>query len=460
VQRLFAIAWLTWKAAFRFRLFLVVAVLLLGAVVGLPLLIKDDGTARGFTQILLTYTLGAITALLGLSTLWLACGTLARDIEECQMQVVAVKPIARWQIWLGKWLGIMSLNVALLSLSGGSVYVLLQWRSGHLPPSEQEILRNEVLVARGSVKPESYDKKIDAETEAQLKERLQKNPGLKADWKEVRQQIRESLKAQYQLVPPGYPHEWKLDLGMARHFLKGKPLYLRIKFNAADKSTTGTYTGIWRVGVPRKTQLWQSEPMSLASDTFHEFQIEPYFDDQGILTIGFGNLNSTALLFPLEDGMEVLYPEGGFGLNFIRGLGIILCWMGLLAALGLASASFLSFPVAAFLSLGVLTLALSSSTMANAVSEGTLMGYNDHADKLGHSPMDTVFIPVFRGVLDVINLAKDFSPIDSLSTGRSITWTELGKAIAQIVVLLGGILALFGIVAFNRRELATAQGNQ
>jgi len=30
MQPLLAIAWLTWKAAFRFRLFLVVAVLLLG----------------------------------------------------------------------------------------------------------------------------------------------------------------------------------------------------------------------------------------------------------------------------------------------------------------------------------------------------------------------------------------------------------------------------------------------
>ena len=89
------------------------------AVVGLPLLIKDDGTARGFTQILLTYTLSAITGLLGLSTLWLSCGTLARDIEECQIQVVATKPIARWQIWLGKWLGIVTLNAALLAISGG-----------------------------------------------------------------------------------------------------------------------------------------------------------------------------------------------------------------------------------------------------------------------------------------------------------------------------------------------------
>src|SRR5476649_2632574 len=100
MQRILAIAWLTWKAALRFKLFLVIAVLLILAVVGLPLVIKDDGTAQGFTQIILTYTLSAITALLGLSTLWLSCGTLARDIEECQIQVVATKPIARWQIWI------------------------------------------------------------------------------------------------------------------------------------------------------------------------------------------------------------------------------------------------------------------------------------------------------------------------------------------------------------------------
>src|ERR1035441_9788711 len=145
MQRIFAIAWLTWKAALRFRLFLVIAVLLLAAVVGLPILIKDDGTARGFTQILLTYTLSTITGLLGLSTLWLSCGTLARDIEECQIQVVATKPIARWQIWLGKWLGIVTLNAVLLGISGGCVFGLLQWRAGKLPAAEQKILREQVL---------------------------------------------------------------------------------------------------------------------------------------------------------------------------------------------------------------------------------------------------------------------------------------------------------------------------
>jgi hypothetical protein len=147
-------------------------------------------------------------------------------------------------------------------------------------------------------------------------------------------------------------------------------------------------------------------------------------------------------------------------LNFVRGLGIIFCWMAVLAALGLAAASFLSFPVAAFLSLGLLTMVLSSGTLANVVSEGTIMGYDSEHGIKGESVVDAVVVPTFKAILRVINLAKDFSPIDSLSTGRSITWAQLGLAFSQIVLLLGGLLSLFGIVVFTRRELATAQGTQ
>src|SRR5450756_968040 len=176
MQRIFAITGLTWKAALRFKLFLVIAALLILAVVGLPVVIRDDGTAQGFTQIILTYTLSAITALLGISTLWLSCGTLARDIEECQIQVVATKPIARWQIWLGKWLGIVTLNVALLAISGGCVFALLQWRAGKLPAEEQAVLREQVLVARGSAKEANNDAEITAEAERILQERLKNSP--------------------------------------------------------------------------------------------------------------------------------------------------------------------------------------------------------------------------------------------------------------------------------------------
>jgi hypothetical protein len=460
VQRIFAIAGLTWKAAFRFRLFIVVAALLLASVVALPLLIKDDGTARGFTQILLTYTLTTISALLGISTLWLACGTLARDIEECQMQVVAVKPIARWQIWLGKWIGLMSLNAALLALAGGSVYALLQWRATRLPPEQQEVLRREVLVARGSARMQKPDSEIELVTENELRERLKKNPITQADLNEVRKQIREQLKAELQIVAPNNPKQWEINLGPVKNLPRDRPLQLRVKFNAADQSTTGTFTGLWAIGSPSKPPIVRLEPMSLAPDTFHEFDIPPNFDEQGKLIITFFNANNRALLFPLEDGIEVLYREGSFALNYARGLAIIFCWMSLLAALGLAAASFLSFPVAAFVALSVMVLVLASGTLSNAVSEGTIANYNAEKGTKGFTPADVVVIPVFKAVLTVINLAKNFSPIDSLSTGRSITWSQLGLAAGQIILLLGGILAIFGMWVFTRRELATAQGTQ
>jgi hypothetical protein len=279
MQRILAITWLTWKAALRFRLFLVIAALLILAVVGLPLVIKDDGTARGFTQIILTYTLSAITALLGFSTLWLSCGTLARDIEECQIQVVATKPIARWQIWIGKWLGIVSLNAALLAISGGCVLGLLEWRATKLPAAEQKILREQVLVARGSAKPRKYDAEIEAETELVLQNRLKSSPELarSADLPEVRQQIREQVKGDLQLVPPGYTRSWQVDLGFAKNYLHDKPMQLRVKFNSANQSLSGTFLLAWQVGDADSTNYWQSDTMSVAKDTFYEFRFRPIF---------------------------------------------------------------------------------------------------------------------------------------------------------------------------------------
>jgi len=107
----------------------------------------------------------------------------------------------------------------------------------------------------------------------------------------------------------------------------------------------------------------------LAPDTFHEFEIPAnLFDENGVLTIAFANPNNTWLLFPLDDGLEVLYREGGFGLNYARGLGDYFLLDG---AAGGESAwrrrvSY-SFPVAAFFSLSLLKVALVEQRASNVV---------------------------------------------------------------------------------------------
>jgi len=283
-------------------------------------------------------------------------------------------------------------------------------------------LHSQVLIARGSAKPDDVMKKIEEHAAKILADRLSKTQITKADLPDVKRQIVEQVKADYQLVAPGTGKPWRIKLGAAAKSLENEPLQLRIKFNTAQKSLTGSYLGLWQVGDPPNTKsVWRSEPMSLAPDTFHEIDIPPgLIDTNGVLTVIFANPNSSALLFPIEDSMEVLYRDGGFGMNFVRGLAIIFCWMALLAAIGLASASFLGFSVAALWSLTVLVVALSSGTLANVVSEGTIDASSE-GDRSSLVVLDKVIVPVFRVALNVINFARDYSPIDSLSTGRTIT---------------------------------------
>jgi len=469
MKKILAIAWLTWKAAFRFKLVAVLLTMMIFTVVVLPVIIKDDGTARGFVQILLTYTLTVIAGLLGLCTLWIACGTLARDIEECQIQLVATKPISRWQIWIGKWVGIILLNTAILTITGILLLGLFYWRASKLDSKQQHILFNEVLVARQEVKPQYPIKELEQQAQQLLKERL----GLlqytnldKIDIQAVRREILEQLKADYQLVPPmtlsspGY-RRWDLNLGINPAKIKGKPLYIRTKFYAGNAAFSGTVTAMWQAGVPGTAKIWRSEPMSLAPDTFHEIEIPPdLFDKNGDITVVFINLSDVPLIFPMEDGIELLYPAGSFVWNFARGLGIILCWMALLAALGLATASYLSFPVAAFVAMAALVLAFSTGIMTTAISEGILSKYDEQTHQFIPSILDIIFIPLFKAILAVVSPVKQFSPIDKLTTGRLITWAELAQAILIVVALVGGLLAVVGNYLFYKRELAAGEATK
>ena len=74
--------------------------------------------------------------------------------------------------------------------------------------------------------------------------------------------------------------------------------------------------------------------------------------------------------------------------------------------------------------------------------------------------IDNIILPLFRVMLKVFKTVEGFSPVDALSTGRSISWEQLGLAFAQIVLLMSGLLCALGVLIFNRRELASAQASQ
>lgn len=456
--KIFVISKLTRKAAFRYKIVFVMIILLILCVLLLPAIIKHDGTARGMVQIVLAYTLTLVTLLMGIMTLWLGAATLAKDIEEATIQLVDVKPIPRWQIWIGKLIGILQINGILLIIAGLVIYVQLLWRTNLMPQSEQQVLKDEVFVARSSVKPSLPD--ITERVEMALKARLAQEPDLanEVDIRELKKLITEQVKATFEIIPPGYARRWIINMGKRWTKINETPLYLRVKFYAAQRSPRQTFLVEWRIGPPGAPNLYQ-ELRSHAPESYQEFRIPAgLIDNQGRLIVEARNPNEITLSFPLEDGIEVLYKEGGFILNYIRGLFIIFCWLTLIGAIALACGSYLSFPTATFATISLLFIAFSTGTINYIIETGSIIGINPNTGRVDNPTFfDHAIVSFFKGLLFLINLVRGFSPIDYLSTGRSIGWGLMLQAFIQIVMVVGGIFAIIGICSFQRRELATAQ---
>ena len=75
-------------------------------------------------------------------------------------------------------------------------------------------------------------------------------------------------------------------------------------------------------------------------------------------------------------------------------------------------------------------LVLSSGTIESVVSSGRYFTYSGvKKGPTAPSLLDKTIVQGFKGILVLVDMVKDFSPVDALSRGRSITWGELGRAV-------------------------------
>lgn len=501
----------TLKAAIRYRFVVAMAVALLVIVFGIPLLLKSDGTAKGTVQLVLTYTLGSTTALLGIASLWMGCGTLAREIEDNVMQMVAVKPVARWRVWLGKWLGIMLLNAALMVPTGLAIFFLINARanSSELDEFEKAKLQNEVLVSRSSVREPKRDFSISRQraydyallvaegktqyTEAEqalrmsvtnpehilsfrpeyprLVEQSRNDPSavvlaeVLAKLEELERNAVRISKASFEIILPGQSQFWEFQIDPdIVDEVNQKPIYLRFKFNADDEYDPKSHTLWFSIG-EGTNKRWPPEgtfkEMKRGSSAFHEEQlpigIVPDKGPQnGLVRVHFMNQNSERpIIFLMEDGPMILYHDGGFGMNLFRGLLTIFFWLGLISAIGLMASSFLSFPVATFMSLGILLISASTGTLEQIIDEGGITGINHETGRKDESSMlDGAAIFFAKGAVTITTSIWGYSPVDSLSDGRTIKWTTLLSAFVWIILVMGGLVMAVGAYMFHRKELA------
>ena len=85
----------------------------------------------GVMTLMVLYAGSMMTSLMAALT---SCDTLAGEIESCTIHAIATKPVCRWCLVLGKWLGfIWLLTLYVLFIEGGTIAI--SWiESRHLPP--------------------------------------------------------------------------------------------------------------------------------------------------------------------------------------------------------------------------------------------------------------------------------------------------------------------------------------
>lgn len=142
--------------------------LLGGALVGLPFVMEGDGTLAGRIRTLLSYGTVATGVLLSLLTIFLAAGVVNSDVRTKSVFIVATKPLARWQYVLGRWLGLVAFNAALLLVASVITYAFAQYLRGRadlaLNPNDPtsvagdlRTVETEIFSARRKVLPVAPD---------------------------------------------------------------------------------------------------------------------------------------------------------------------------------------------------------------------------------------------------------------------------------------------------------------
>jgi len=464
MKKIWAIARVTIRQCIRMRVAVVLILFLLIMVPALPFLLKAPGSLLDRMRVIVTYCMYLIILLMSLLTVFLSCGALADEVKGKQIFMLDPKPISRWQILLGKWLGVMMLNAALLLVMGGALYGILRYlgRAGS-PRTVADTMakleiQNTMLVARGSMRPEIPD--IEEKVTEVLKEREQQGMTVSTRteaWH--RKGIRRWLVHRGFRLPPHHPHKWVIT-GLPTDMKPTDWITIRFKHWSSDKwrgVAHRTIPGEWTIGVKEEGRVLVKKTIAAPSGTFNDFPIPAAaVSRSGTLTIRYVNVHHNpdrVARFPYDEGLEILYPVRSLELNFAVGLGLIFLWTGFLSILGLAAASFLGFPVATFFSLVVLGISLSIPLWED-LSEDVFILEAARPPGSVEQEMDVRVQNILKKALYLFPDFRRYNPIASLVEGRVIPKERFLSGVGLLIIIRGGLLAALGGYLFYRRELA------
>jgi hypothetical protein len=345
-----------------------------------------------------------------------------------------------------------------------------------LMSDDRRILENEVLVARRSVEPEqpTLADAMDLDpfmrrVNAVIERREQNEPGFRRTDEtvaEVAEQVyNEEFMPALRAIPRGGARQFVFEgLGEAREQGEDLELTLRYRIQAGSNDPSLIYRLGFRINGepyprsnlnPAERQTTRDGVQQVALDAMQRLNF-PAFEvaDDGTVELVVFNFPDNPFTASFEPGdLQVLYPVGGYELNFAKAVVVMWIKLGFIAAVAITASTFLSFPVAVLMSIVVLFAAESAGFLSSSLDNFGALTDDDDV-----RPFRLVVRFVAMPIAWFFESYAQMKPVERLTTGRVLGWGDFGFALGWILAWTAAVLAA-GVAIFRKRELAIYSGS-
>ena len=452
MRSIWAVAKNTIAQALRMKVAVLIILLLLVMLPLMAMITEGDGTLKGKLQTFVSYGLSLMSLMLCMFTITISSYILANDIKRKHIFLVVTKPVRRFQIICGKFLGVVLLDIFLLAIFAVMIYsgTKLIPRLSGAGDAEKALVQRQFFTARKELTSYVDEKKLDT-LAMQVYMRLEKVNQLPETMtkKQVLKELRNQEVLKSRAVEVGTEKAWVFDnVGL---LAEGETLFVQFKYEAAVTPPSGKIVGQWAVGDDRqrlkgvgerKTEIYEVPPRRDKTRTMYEFEVPAdCVAEDGRVAVIFRNpyVNNTTVM---PKDIKLLYRSGSFEGNYIRAVLLVLTRLIFLAALGVSLSTWLSFPVAIFICIVFFFV----GTFYGFIFEsfGTLSLNTNVVYSFTIKPL-LWLIPKFDG---------DHNPSQFITFAKLLNTEFLARVYLVTVFMKSMILLLFGMLIFRRREIA------